>query len=322
MTTTDAPVRRGARLGQTELVLALVLAGLVSQRWLVPALDDEALATWATTFVAIVVQAVPFLVLGVLLAAVISHVLTDRALERVVPKRSALGVPAAGLAGVALPGCECASVPVSASLIRRGVVPAVALTFMLAAPAVNPVVLVATAVAFPDQPLLVLARFLASMLTAVAIGWLWLWRGGRVPMRLPRGGREHGGTFLGSVQHDFLHAAGFLVLGAALAAVVNTLVPREVLDSVAGQAVAGIVAMAVFAFVVAMCSEADAFVAASLTAFSDTAKLVFMVVGPAMDIKLASMQVGTFGRGFAVVFVPLVVVVATLSAVGVGGWLL
>ncbi|MCH1867876.1 permease [Nocardioides sp. CFH 31398] len=322
MTTTEAPRRDRLRLGQTELVLGVVLLALVSQRWLVPALDDEALGTWATMFVAIVVQAVPFLVFGVLLAAVISHLVTDRALERVVPDRAALGVPAAGLAGVALPGCECASVPVSASLIRRGVVPAVALTFMLAAPAVNPVVIVATAVAFPDQPLLVLARFLASLLTAVLIGWLWLWRGGRVPMRLPRGGGEHGGSFLGSVQHDFLHAAGFLVLGAALAAVVNTFVSREVLDSVAGQAVAGIVAMALFAFVVAMCSEADAFVAASLTAFSDTAKLVFMVVGPAMDIKLASMQAGTFGRGFALVFVPLVVVVATGSAVLVGGWLL
>ncbi|GAA1906933.1 permease [Nocardioides lentus] len=329
MTTTSAappgsrtPRRR--RVGQTEAVLVVVLGALAAQSWLVPRLTDEALRTWSTVFVAIVVQAVPFLVLGVLLAAVIAHLVSDRVLARVVPSRPVLGVPAAGLAGVALPGCECASVPVSASLVRRGVAPAVALTFMLAAPAVNPVVLVATAVAFPDQPLVVVARFLASLLTAVVVGWLWVWRGGAVPMRLPRGGgaHGHGGSFLGSVQHDFLHAAGFLVLGAGVAAAVGTFVPRAVLDSVAGHVLLAVVSMAAFAFVVAMCSEADAFVAASLSAFSDTAKLVFMVVGPAMDIKLASLQVGTFGRSFALVFVPLVLVVATGSAVLVGGWLL
>ena len=72
----------------------------------------------------------------------------------------------------------------------------------------------------------------------------------------------------------------------------------------------------------ALCSEADAFVAASLNAFSDTAKLVFMVVGPAMDVKLASMESGQFGGAFALRFVPLVVAVAVLSACGMGWWLL
>jgi uncharacterized membrane protein YraQ (UPF0718 family) len=50
---------------------------------------------------------------------------------------------------------------------------AAALTFMLAAPAINPVVLVATAVAFPGQPQMVLARCVASLLTAVTMGALW-----------------------------------------------------------------------------------------------------------------------------------------------------
>ena len=96
----------------------------------------------------------------------------------------------------------------------------------------------------------------------------------------------------------------------------------RIVDTVAGQAVLGIATLAVFAFIVALCSESDAFVAASLTAFSDTAKLVFLVVGPAMDLKLASMEAGQFGRAFAVRFVPLVVLTAIGSAVLVGGWLL
>lgn len=90
----------------------------------------------------------------------------------------------------------------------------------------------------------------------------------------------------------------------------------------AGQVVLAVLVMALLAFLVAMCSEADAFMAASLTSFSDTAKLVFMVVGPAMDVKLAAMQLGTFGRSFVVRFVPLVILVAIGSAVSVGWWLL
>ena len=123
------------------------------------------------------VQSAPFLLGGVLLSAVISTFLSEKALSKIVPKSPVLGVPVAGLAGIGLPGCECAAVPVTNSLIRRGVAPAVALTFMLAAPAVNPAVLVSTAVAFPGQPVMVLARFLASMITAVAVGWIMLARG-------------------------------------------------------------------------------------------------------------------------------------------------
>lgn len=99
------------------------------------------------------------------------------------------------------------------------------------------------------------------------------------------------------------------------------LVPVSVVESVAGNLLVGVVVLAAFAFLVALCSEADAFVAVSLTAFSDTAKLVFLVVGPAMDIKLAAMEAGQFGRGFAVQFVPLVLTVATVVAVLVG-WVL
>jgi uncharacterized membrane protein YraQ (UPF0718 family) len=324
------PTAPGRNVGglplQVYVVFGVLGSLVVSQQWLVPRLDSPALATWSTIFVAIVVQSIPFLVGGVLLAGVIATLLSEKALRRFVPANPTLGVPVAGLAGVALPGCECASVPVAGSLMRRGVAPAVALTFLLAAPAVNPVVLVSTAVAFPDRPEVVLARFLASLVTAIAVGWLWLRFAGRVPILHRQRGHDHGEgaaqAFLGSVRHDFIHAAGFLVLGAMIAAAINTFVPREIIDSVAGNFFLAVGSMAVFAFVVALCSEADAFVAASLSAFSDTAKLVFMVVGPAMDVKLASMESGQFGGAFALRFVPLVIVVAVLSACGMGWWLL
>jgi len=149
-------------------------------------------------------------------------------------------VPVAGAAGVVLPGCECASVPVASSLIGRGVTPAAAFAFLLSAPAVNPVVLTATAIAFPGSPAMVLARLLASLVTAAVMGWLWLWLG-RAEWLKPavrhtghRPGNSRWTEFRRGFQHDFLHAGGFLVLGAMAAATFNVTVPRSVLDTFSG----------------------------------------------------------------------------------------
>jgi hypothetical protein len=138
-------------------------------------------------FVAIVIQALPFLTLGVLVSGAITALVSPAVLARLLPRSPMLAVPSAALAGTALPGCECASVPVAGRLCGRGVQPAPAVTFMLAAPAINPVVLVATAVAFPGQPQMVLARFLGSLGTSVVVGLLWSRVGGRDWVERARG---------------------------------------------------------------------------------------------------------------------------------------
>ncbi len=316
-------VRPRARwLGQTERVALVAIFALLGHRWIQRAFQSEALQNWVTMFVAIVVQSAPFLVGGVLLSASISRYLSEGVLRRVMPGNPVLAVPVAGLAGVCLPGCECAAVPVTDGLMRRGLAPAAALTFLLAAPAINPAVIVSTAVAFPHNHAMVVARVLASFATAVLVGWWALARGDRLRLEQALARHDHDGTFLSTALHDFLHAGGFLIIGAMAAAAINTFLPRHVLDAVGGHPVWGILALAAFAFVVALCSESDAFVASSLTSFSDTAKLTFLVVGPAMDIKLAAMEAGQFGTGFARQFVPIVLITAVASAVLIGSVLL
>jgi uncharacterized protein len=284
--------------------------------------DSPAVQAWATVFLAVCLQALPFLVLGVLLSAAISTLVPPAFFARALPRNPVLAVPVAGTAGVVLPGCECASVPVAGSLVRRGVPPAAALAFLLAAPAINPVVLVATAVAFPDDPAMVGARFAASLVVAVVMGWLWTAFGRTDWLRLPRAATVAPGTgrveaFRGAVQHDLVHAGGFLVVGGLTAATLNVVVPRAWLEAVAASPVLSVLVLAVLAVVLAVCSEADAFVAASLTSFSLTARLVFLVVGPAVDVKLIALQAGTFGPRFAARFAPVTFVVAVLVASGV-----
>ncbi|WP_449062278.1 permease [Planomonospora algeriensis] len=303
------------------LVIALLVVGRFA---LAPHLTSAALRTWATIFVAICVQALPFLVFGVALSAAITAFVPASFWTRALPARPSAAVPVAGIAGAVLPGCECASVPVASGLMARGVTPAAALAFLLASPAINPIVLVATAVAFPGQPLMVAARFGASLVVAVLVGWLWLRFGRSEWLRIPS--RPHGGgsklvAFGEAMRHDLLHAGGFLIVGGLAAATLNVLVPREWLTAVAQIPWLAVLVMALLAVLLSICSEADAFVAASMTAFSPTAKLAFLVVGPMVDLKLIALQIGTFGRAFAVRFVPLTFALAVLVS-ALSGWLL
>ena len=314
-----------SRITSLHVFCAVLAAAIVARPLLVDALSVPVLQTAATVFVAICVQALPFLVLGVLLSGAIAAFVSPVVLRRVLPTRPVAAVPVAGAAGLVLPGCECASVPVARRLIGQGVPDAAALTFLLAAPAINPVVLVATAVAFPGEPRMVLARLAGSLATACLMGWLWQrmgraeWITARARRAVsPATGGGRWAVLAETARQDLVAAGGFLVLGAAAAAVLSVLVPPSWAEALAGQLVLAVLVMAVLAVVLALCSEADAFVAASLTMLPLLPRLVFLVVGPAVDVKLIALQAGTFGRAFAARFAPPTFVVAVLCAVGSG----
>lgn len=305
------------------LVAVIVALTLLGGTMRAAVYDSAALSTAGTVFSGIFVQALPFLALGVTLSALIAVFVTPDRLSRWLPQRPAAAVLTAAASGAALPGCECGSVPIARRLFGQGAVGAAALTFMLAAPAINPVVVVSTVVAFPGQPQMVLARVSASLLTAIVMGLAWSRWGNTawITRRLPRAIDGQGSrwqTFIEAARHDFIQAASYLVIGAAAAAALHVVVPDWLMAHLAGQLLLGVLVMAVLAVVLSLCSEADAFVAASLTMVPLVPRLVFLVVGPAIDVKLFAMQSGMFGRAFAIRFGPATFAVATVAATAIG----
>jgi uncharacterized protein len=306
-------------------IWAVVVTVMASPTLLGDVFTSAAVENWGTVFLSLTLQAVPFLVLGVIVSALISAFVPAEWLARALPRRTAVAVPAAGLAGSVLPGCECSSVPVAGRLVEKGAQPAAALAFLLAAPAINPVVMVSTAVAFPGHPEMVAARFVASLATAVVVGVLWArfaapgWLEHRMAGHV---GHSHGRTFVETATSDLLQAGGFLIMGAGLVATMHTVLPRTAFDTFAGNGVVAILTLTALAVVLSICSEADAFVAAGLTQFSLTSRLVFLVVGPMIDVKLIALHVGTFGSRFALRFDPLVLVVAVGMGTAVGSLVL
>lgn len=326
MVAAETPVRTRRAWPWLEFAVAALAAAVLLRPVYDGVLARPALRSWSTVFVSIGVQAMPFLVLGVVVSGAIAAWVRPEHFARIMPRSPVAAVPMASVAGAFLPGCECGSVPIAGRLVRRGVAPAAALAFLLSAPAINPVVLVATATAFPGQPEVVVARAVASLLASIAVGYVWAWRGNDSYLaRAKRHQHEHASrldAFVSTVQHDFLQAGGFLVIGAATAASLQTFVPRGWLENIAGSEVQSVLFLALLAVALSICSEGDAFVAAGLTQFSLTSRLAFLVVGPMVDVKLVALQAGTFGRPFASRFAPLTFVAAIGAALLAGAVLL
>ncbi|WP_081686080.1 permease [Candidatus Solirubrobacter pratensis] len=321
--------RRGLQLPSLSLVAgvaALVAAAVVFGR-LAAVGEYGRLQTFLVIGTSIVVEALPFVLLGAAVSAAIEVFAPDRWFAAIARLPLRLQVPCVALAGIAMPVCECGSVPVARRLIVRGVHPAAGVAFMLAAPVINPVVLFSTAVAYHgrNQLEMVLGRAGLGLLVAIVVGTIVARKG--VPLR----GEEHhahhqheGARVRGFVDHlaaDLLLMGKFIVLGAALAAAMQTAVPQSVFTGALTSPFFGALIMIVLAFVLSLCSEADAFVAVSFIQFPLSSQLAFLAAGPVLDTKLAMLYGGTFGRAFvlrlAAVIVPVVLAGSLLFGLAV-----
>jgi uncharacterized protein len=267
---------------------------------------------------------VPFILLGAAVSAVLAVWVPDRAFARLGRLPRGLQVPGAALAGVAFPVCECGSIPVGRRLIARGLHPSAGVAFMLAAPILNPIVLASTWVAYQGRGKaleMTAGRAALGLLIAVAVALI---IGSRTPGQLlrqrpgERAGHEHtgegGAAFVEHLTGDLLFMGRFLVLGAAVSAAVQTFVPQQILSNLGGAPVLGTLAMMGMAVALSLCSEADAFVAVSFTAFPLGPQLAFLVLGPVLDAKLAVLYGATFSREFLPKLIAVAVPVALVGS--------
>jgi uncharacterized membrane protein YraQ (UPF0718 family) len=284
--------------------------------------DGPAAQTFLLVFTSIVIEALPFILVGALASAAIAVFVPERALDSIARLPLALQIPGAALSGFAFPVCECGSVPVARRLIARGVHPGAGISFMLASPVLNPIVLTSTWVAYGGQTRgaeMVAGRAGLGLLAACAAG-LAIGRTRATDLLRPRGvehghshaGAERSGAFASHLVADFLFMGKFIVLGAALSALVQAAVPESTISTVGGAPVLSAVSLMAVAFVLSLCSEADAFIAASFTSFSLGAQLAFLVFGPLADLKLSVLYGATFRRWFLarllLATVPLIVI--------------
>jgi uncharacterized membrane protein YraQ (UPF0718 family) len=258
-------------------------------------------------------EALPFLALGALLSGVVERCVSRETVARFFPRNRWLGIGASTLLGLVFPMCECGVVPVVRRLLLKGVPVSCGIAYLLASPIINPLVIASTVLAFRNTGgwavagLRVAGGFVIAVLVSVAV---WKLIGEKNVLRNSSDDRvEHNHGPRGGVLRDILSiAAGdfmligaTLVVGGAIAALINSGFSRAAMEPFANNPLTAVSGMMGLAVALNLCSEADAFVAASFYAFPLAAKLAFLVLGPMLDVKLMLM--------YSTVFKPRAIVV-------------
>ncbi len=312
----------------------------------------QRLATAWALFQGLLIEALPFLLIGVVIAALARWFSPGGAWLRRLPGHPVLGPLTGAALGFALPACECGNVPVARRMLVGGAPVGTALGFLFAAPVLNPIVLASTWAAFPDQPWLLVARPVGAVVVALGLALLLrlLPEGellrvdlleerrlsqplGSVSLLERRTGligltsppappisaspRPPWSEVLRHGSREFLGLALLLVAGCAIAALVQTLLPRQWLLAVGSAPTLSIVALMLLALVVSVCSSVDAFLALGFAAHvTPGAVLAFLLLGPVIDLKL----VGLLGLLFKPRGLLLTTAGACLLVLLIGQW--
>ena len=301
----------------------------------------EKISTAWAIFQGLLLEAIPFLLLGVAIAGLARWLVPQNAWVQRLPKNPVLAPITGALMGFALPACECGNVPVARRLLASGAPMGTAFGFLFAAPVLNPIVLASTWAAFPDQPWLLVARPLGAFVIAVLLSLLLVQlpetqllehallseRRMSQPLStvglLERSGglvgdpiqeltptqstRLRASEVLEQSSREFLDLLALLVLGCLIAALVQTWLPRSWLLAVGGAPTGSILALMLLAVVLSVCSSVDAFLALGFAAqVTPGALLAFLLLGPVVDLKLVGL--------FTVLMRPRAIAITAIAA--------
>lgn len=278
----------------------------------------ELLNKFSIVFSSIVIEALPFILIGAVLASFMQVYISNNIFNKIISKNKLLGSIQAGIIGVFLPVCECATVPITKGLLNKKVPLNVAITYMLAAPIVNPLVILSTYYAFDGNIKVVLLRVGVGFSIAVIAGLLMLCLSGENNIFIDNSeGELQGKCLCGCSEIDdnssklirllkhtsleFYEIGKYFIFGATLAAIFQTFVPRDIIFYFENSAVLSIIILMAFSFLISLCSEADAFVASTfMNRFSLGSITGFLIIGPMIDLKNTIMLFSIFKKSFVI----------------------
>lgn len=272
-------------------------------------------STVISIFLGIILQAIPFLLIGILLSSFIQVFLSEKVIQRWFPKNALLGMLFALICGFCLPVCDCATIPMFKSLIKKGVPISSAVVFMVATPVINPVVILSTYYAFNGNWRIVLARILLGIICALSIGFIFTFKPmqtsfsqksyqyncecGCLFLRQKPGWKGKVSLFWQHAQNDFFNVGTFLLIGTFISTIFQIISSKISWTEANLNTILSILLLMGMAFLLSLCSSSDAIVARSFAnQFSFIPILGFLVFGPMIDIKNLTMLSGNFSKKF------------------------
>ncbi len=287
-------------------------------------------------FLSILMQAFPFILIGVFISSILQFLIPNELLIKVFPQKKILGFLVAIFAGVFLPICDCAIVPVTVRLIKKGISIPVAITFMLSAPLVNPIVIASTFYAFSNQFSIVYLRIIFGIIIALSIGIVISFFIKKDQIYKENTKEDHechcnhchcetekikGSSIFDKIVlvfkntgSEFIDVGKFLIIGAFFTSIFQLIIPKDLFNKFGGTSVVSLIVMMLAAFLFSVCSTSDAFVAKSfINHFSISSIMGFLVLGPMIDIKNVLMLLSSFKKSFVLKLVLTIFVVSFIE---------
>ncbi|HFU4222008.1 TPA: permease [Streptococcus suis] len=284
-------------------------------------------------FLSIIIEALPFVLIGAIISGLIEVFITPDKLVKFLPKNTFLAILFGSFLGFIFPSCECGIVPIVNRLLEKKLPSYTALPFLVTAPLVNPIVLFATYTAFGNSWTVALYRVIGSMLVALILG-LVLGFLVKEPINKNQVTYSHqqdtsDKSVWQKIGHALIHAIDeffdtgrYLVFGSLFASLVQVYVPTAFLTSIGHSPLSAILLMMALAFLLSLCSEADAFIGASfLSSFGLAPVIAFLVIGPMVDVKNLLMMKRYFTGKFILTFIAIVSLVILSYSLLLGGLL-
>ncbi|MFD1715818.1 permease [Amnibacterium flavum] len=285
----------------------------------------EAIRDFFTLSISVLIESLPFVFLGVLLSILVQVWLPATLFTRLLPRRPALRRMVMSTLGVLLPVCECGNVPLARGLIIKGLTVSESITFLLAAPILNPVTIITTYQAFGWDNGILIGRVLGGFAIANLVGWLFSRHPRQHELLTPgfeatcrahddhalRGSRVRRSVIGFAEETSAMLPA--LVLGCAIAGIIQVGVSRDILIALGSNPVWSVLALMSLAFIIAICSNVDAFFILSFgSTFMPGSIVAFLTFGAMVDIKMLALLRTTFT---AATLIRLTVVVALCCAI-------
>ena len=287
-------------------------------------------------FTSIFFESLPFLLLGSLISSIIETYVSNETMAKIIPKNKILGSIVGIFLGFFLPACDCAVIPVSKRLLKKKVPVNVAISFMLASPIINPVVLLSTYNAFyKTNPKIFWYRLLLGIVIALLIGTIMGIVFGRKEViknnfetdeecehchchHHEKHHHSFKNDFLSICKHtayDLFEVVKYLMFGALIASLVQVLLPRNILMLFNNNQVLSIAVLMLFAYLISLCSTSDSFVGKSLlSTFSTTSIMAYLLLGPMIDIKNTIVLFGNYKKSFVITLISLIFIVIFITS--------
>ena len=275
--------------------------------------------SWMWSYLGIIVEALPFLLIGAVLSALIQIYVSDELIKKIIPKNSIIAYFIAAISGILFPVCECAIIPITRSLIKKGLPIGVGITFMLSVPIVNPVVIMSTYYAFPNEINISIYRILGGIIGALIVGMIVgliydkkknteVLKSEEVDLYCDccTFSNNYYISLKGKIKNlilnasnEFLNISVYFIFGALLSSIFVVFLKDSLINNMTSGKIASIGIMMLLGFLLSLCSEADAFVAKGfMDNFGVAGVMAFLILGPMMDLKNLILSFGFFKKRF------------------------